>query len=99
MLSTDAGGTPNILDLFGMSETAGAAPTSAAAAPATSSFNNKASDDLLQLAGNPFASVLNASNPTQQSTAFSSSPFAATTTGGNANGIFLHSFPITVGYS
>lgn len=64
--------TPNILDLFGIPDggvPAGGSGASAAAAPAS----DKASDDLLQLAGNPFASVLNAtsSNSTQsaQSTA------------------------------
>lgn len=55
--------TPNILDLFGVPESA------AAAAAATMTIGqhtngtagagaNKASDDLLQLAGNPFASVM-----------------------------------------
>jgi len=59
--------TPNILDLFGIPE--GGVPASQASGGAS----DKASDDLLQLAGNPFASVLNAtsSNSTQsaQSTA------------------------------
>lgn len=40
--------TPNILDLFGMQD-----------APAAASEPAKSSDDLLQLSGNPFASVLN----------------------------------------
>merc|ERR1711962_1625257 len=62
--------TPNILDLFGVPEggaagasaasTTTAAPPSAAAAAAAAGGSEKASDDLLQLAGNPFASVLNA---------------------------------------
>ncbi len=69
------GAPPNILDLFGMSgPAAGSAGGAATAAPgsnpaggAGSSDANKTSDDLLQLTGNPFASVLNAnatsSNP------------------------------------
>jgi len=71
--------TPNILDLFGIPDggaPAGGNGASAAAAPASQASggaSDKASDDLLQLAGNPFASVLNAtsSNSTQsaQSTA------------------------------
>jgi len=71
--------TPNILDLFGIPDggvPAGGSGASAAAAPASQASggaSDKASDDLLQLAGNPFASVLNAtsSNSTQsaQSTA------------------------------
>ena len=95
--------TPNILDLFGVSAppaTAGTtAPPTVAGAPAasgngTSTADKKSSDDLLQLAGNPFASVLNSSNTTSASTtsnsqnstgqlAFSSSPFAAPTAGSN----------------
>jgi len=95
--------TPNILDLFGVSAppaTAGTtAPPAVAGAPAASGNGNstadkKSSDDLLQLAGNPFASVLNSSNTTSASTtsnsqnstgqlAFSSSPFAAPTAGSN----------------
>lgn len=71
--------TPNILDLFGIPDggaPAGGSGASAAVAPASQASggaSDKASDDLLQLAGNPFASVLNAtsSNSTQsaQSTA------------------------------
>lgn len=52
--------TPNILDLFGVAAPTGGAPaweTPAEIAPAGS---DKASDDLLQLAGNPFANMLNA---------------------------------------
>ena len=51
--------TPNILDLFGVAAPTGGAPaweTPAEIAPAGS---DKASDDLLQLAGNPFANMLN----------------------------------------
>ena len=59
-----AGGdnTPNILDLFGMPDGGNPAPAAAAPAPAaaSNSSSNKTSDDLLQLSGNPFASVLNA---------------------------------------
>jgi len=71
--------TPNILDLFGIPDggvPAGGSGASAAVPPASQASggaSDKASDDLLQLAGNPFASVLNAtsSNSTQsaQSTA------------------------------
>ena len=49
--------TPNILDLFGV-----AAPAGGAAAPAPAaapSAGGAASDDLLQLSGNPFANMLN----------------------------------------
>jgi len=66
--------TPNILDLFGIPD--GGVPAGGSGAPASQASggaSDKASDDLLQLAGNPFASVLNAtsSNSTQsaQSTA------------------------------
>jgi len=55
--------TPNILDLFGVPAPATAAVTAApvaAAAPAPAYNDGKASDDLLQLAGNPFANMLNA---------------------------------------
>jgi len=87
--------TPNILDLFGVPDggpaAAAAAATSTASAAPASAASDKASDDLLQLAGNPFASVLASSNTTSaasaQSTAasivppvvqsFSSSPFTA----------------------
>jgi hypothetical protein len=56
--------TPNILDLFGCAApppTAAPVVSPAAPAAATSPANNagKASDDLLQLAGNPFANMLN----------------------------------------
>jgi len=84
--------TPNILDLFGVSAppsqaAAAPAPAPTAAAPVNSSAapgNPKSSDDLLQLAGNPFASVLNSTSTTSTSQAttglaFSSSPFAAPT--------------------
>ena len=50
--------TPNILDLFGV-----AAPTNSAPAPAPvqpqQPAASAASDDLLQLTGNPFANMLN----------------------------------------
>jgi hypothetical protein len=71
--------TPNILDLFGIPDGgvpaggSGASATVVPASQASGGASDKASDDLLQLAGNPFASVLNAtsSNSTQsaQSTA------------------------------
>lgn len=99
--------TPNILDLFGVSGSQAASAASAASAstaPAAASSGgasgDKASDDLLQLAGNPFASVLNASSSSvansqqqqhqssgQPQPVFSSSPFT-TTTGANANGLY-----------
>jgi len=64
--------TPNILDLFGIPD-GGVPGAGAPASQASGGASDKASDDLLQLAGNPFASVLNAtsSNSTQsaQSTA------------------------------
>jgi len=55
--------TPNILDLFGVAAPAGGAPApswEAPANPAPAAGSDKASDDLLQLAGNPFANMLNA---------------------------------------
>jgi len=57
--------TPNILDLFGVAAPAGGgAPAPSWEAPATTTAppaaSDKASDDLLQLAGNPFANMLNA---------------------------------------
>ena len=53
--------TPNILDLFGVAAPAGGAPAPAWEAPANTAAagTDKASDDLLQLAGNPFANMLN----------------------------------------
>ena len=58
--------TPNILDLFGVAAPTGApaweAPVDSAPAPVGS---DKASDDLLQLAGNPFANMLNGENIVQ----------------------------------
>lgn len=54
--------TPNILDLFGVAAPAGGAPApawEAPANPAPAAGTDKASDDLLQLAGNPFANMLN----------------------------------------
>ena len=60
--------TPNILDLFGV-----AAPPAATALPeaaAQPAAAEKSSDDLLQLAGNPFANMLNSAGsgaaPTSQ---------------------------------
>ena len=47
--------TPNILDLFGV-----AAPAGGAAPPQPGAGAAAASDDLLQLSGNPFANMLNA---------------------------------------
>jgi len=52
--------TPNILDLFGVPAPAAGAPTWEAPAEAAPAGSDKASDDLLQLAGNPFANMLNA---------------------------------------
>lgn len=57
--------TPNILDLFGVAAPAAPAAAPPAAAPAAASVGDaaaagKASDDLLQLSGNPFANMLNA---------------------------------------
>eukprot|EP00088_Acartia_fossae_P034121 TRINITY_DN349_c0_g1_i5.p1 TRINITY_DN349_c0_g1~~TRINITY_DN349_c0_g1_i5.p1 ORF type:complete len:841 (-),score=235.56 TRINITY_DN349_c0_g1_i5:1003-3525(-) len=62
--------TPNILDLFGVAApTTTTAPAAAAAPPpmAASSAvdSSKASDDLLQLSGNPFANMLNAAGSGQ----------------------------------
>ena len=54
--------TPNILDLFGVAAPAGGAPAPSwetPANPAPAAGSDKASDDLLQLAGNPFANMLN----------------------------------------
>ena len=91
--------TPNILDLFGVSAPPATAPvnstvTSTAADPAAAAAGQKSSDDLLQLAGNPFASVLNSTSSTSTSQAstglaFSSSPFAAPT---GSNGTFKRLF-------
>jgi len=77
--------TPNILDLFGVSAPANsaAAPSfSAAAYTAPAAVDGKASDDLLQLAGNPFANMLNAAG--SGAPAFPASnpaPFATPATG------------------
>jgi len=73
--------TPNILDLFGVPEggltgAASAAPTTAAA-PIASGGSEKTSDDLLQLAGNPFASVLNATSSNSAASAASAQSTAA----------------------
>merc|ERR1719430_2903269 len=77
--------TPNILDLFGVAAPAGgAAPAPSWEAPATTTAppaaSDKASDDLLQLAGNPFANMLNAAgsgNFPPTSAPPTSSPFMA----------------------
>ena len=79
--------TPNILDLFGVPEggatgasaasTTTTAPPSAAAAAAAVGGSEKASDDLLQLAGNPFASVLNATSSNTTASAVSAQSTAA----------------------
>jgi len=69
--------TPNILDLFGVAAPAPGATNGTPlppAAPPVSTPGDKASDDLLQLQGNPFANMLNAAG----TTAASSSPFMAT---------------------
>jgi len=75
--------TPNILDLFGVAAPTGApaweAPVDSAPAPVGS---DKASDDLLQLAGNPFANMLNAAGtgsfpPAAAAAPPTSSPFMA----------------------
>jgi len=65
--------TPNILDLFGVSAPAAtsAPPAPVSAAPAapldfsSAAASTKASDDLLQLSGNPFANMLNAAGSGQ----------------------------------
>jgi len=63
----DNSNTPNILDLFGMQD-----------APSAASEPAKSSDDLLQLSGNPFASVLNsAAAPAPPAAAMTSAPTAA----------------------
>merc|ERR1712025_18991 len=77
--------TPNILDLFGVAAPAGGgAPAPSWEAPATTTAppaaSDKASDDLLQLAGNPFANMLNAAgsgNFPPTSAPPTSSPFMA----------------------
>jgi len=82
-LAASDSNTPNILDLFGVPDggPAGAAATSAAptttAAPAGAAGSEKASDDLLQLAGNPFASVLNATSSNTTASAASAQSTAA----------------------
>jgi len=63
-VSQGAEETPNILDLFGVAAPAAPAAAPPAAAPAAAAVPDaaagKASDDLLQLSGNPFANMLNA---------------------------------------
>jgi len=71
--------TPNILDLFGV-----AAPAGGSAAPAIApASSTAASDDLLQLSGNPFANMLNSGAPPPTS----SPMFAATSAPGNTAGV------------
>lgn len=64
--------TPNILDLFGV-----AAPAVSAAEPFAPASQNpdKASDDLLQLQGNPFSNMLSAAGSGASLPPNSSSPF------------------------
>jgi len=76
--------TPNILDLFGVAAPTGAAPAweaSSDPAPAPTGASDKASDDLLQLAGNPFANMLNSAGtgsfPPAAAPPPTSSPFMA----------------------
>jgi len=72
--------TPNILDLFGVA----APPASSMAEPIPPASNQteKASDDLLQLQGNPFANMLNAAGTASSfpttTTTNTSSPFMST---------------------
>eukprot|EP00092_Neocalanus_flemingeri_P052867 GFUD01061960.1.p1 GENE.GFUD01061960.1~~GFUD01061960.1.p1 ORF type:complete len:540 (+),score=113.27 GFUD01061960.1:49-1668(+) len=64
--------TPNILDLFGVAAPAGPPAWEGSAdhpAPAPVG-SDKASDDLLQLAGNPFANMLNGFGSVQSSSPF-----------------------------
>jgi len=77
---TTAEDTPNILDLFGVA----APPTTVMAdpLPPTNGQAEKASDDLLQLQGNPFSNMLSAAGtgssfPTSTTTS-TSSPFMST---------------------
>ena len=51
--------TPNILDLFGVASPAPAAGSVSQPPPAQAQQSTAASDDLLQLTGNPFANMLN----------------------------------------
>ena len=53
--------TPNILDLFGVAAPVNSAPAPAPAQPQQPTAS-AASDDLLQLTGNPFANMLNGEN-------------------------------------
>jgi len=79
--------TPNILDLFGVSaSTSSPSWDATVTAPPvnTTSGSDKASDDLLQLAGNPFANMLNAagSNPAPPTSAPFMAPVSAPGFGG-----------------
>ena len=53
--------TPNILDLFGVAAPVNSAPAPAPVQPQQPTAS-AASDDLLQLTGNPFANMLNGEN-------------------------------------
>jgi len=67
--------TPNILDLFGVASPAPTAGSVSQPPPAQAQQSTAASDDLLQLTGNPFANMLNAAAPQTSSPAmFQSSP-------------------------
>merc|ERR1719266_2274440 len=66
--------TPNILDLFGVAPPVNTAPAPAPAQPQQPTAS-AASDDLLQLTGNPFANMLNAgAPPSSSSPMFQSTP-------------------------
>lgn len=66
--------TPNILDLFGVAAPVNSAPAPAAVQPQQPTAS-AASDDLLQLTGNPFANMLNAgAPPSSSSPMFQSNP-------------------------
>jgi len=66
--------TPNILDLFGVAAPVNSAPAPAPAQPQQTTAS-AASDDLLQLTGNPFANMLNAGAPASSSSPmFQSNP-------------------------
>merc|ERR1719397_2426805 len=64
--------TPNILDLFGVASSGPAQSVNSAPAQTAA----VASDDLLQLTGNPFANMLNAAAPPTSSPMFQNTPAA-----------------------